>query len=113
MACTQVGKRLMDIWVGILLASAAVYSWKILGYLVPSSVLNHPTISRIANLLTVALLAALLAVQGLTSGSSVMFDARVPAIAVAAILLYFRAPFVVMVAVAALVAGLIRLWFGI
>ncbi|MFM1983897.1 MAG: hypothetical protein RL723_332, partial [Actinomycetota bacterium] len=42
----------MDLWLGILLASAAVYSWKIFGYLVPSSVLNHPTISRIANLLT-------------------------------------------------------------
>jgi hypothetical protein len=103
----------MDLWLGILLASAAVYSWKIFGYLVPSSVLNHPTISRIANLLTVALLAALLGVQGLTNGSTLEFDARIPAIAVASVLLYFRAPFVVMVATAALVASLIRIWFGL
>jgi hypothetical protein len=103
----------MDIWFAILLASVAVYSWKILGYLVPSSVLNNPTISRVASLLTVALLAALLGVQGLTTNSEIVFDARVPAIAVAAVLLYFRAPFVVMVAAAALVAGLIRLWFGV
>jgi hypothetical protein len=80
--------------------------------MVPSSVLNHPTISRIANLLTVALLAALLGVQGLTAGGQIVLDARIPAIAVAAVLLYFRAPFVVMVAAAALVAGLLRMFFG-
>jgi branched-subunit amino acid transport protein len=102
----------MTIWFGILLASAAVYSWKILGYMVPSSVLNNPTVARIASLLTVALLAALLGVQGLTGGGEIVFDARVPAIAVAAILLYFRAPFVVMVAASAVVAALLRFFFG-
>lgn len=102
----------MSLWLGILIASAAVYSWKILGFLVPGSVLKHPTISRIANLLTVALLAALLGVQGLTGGGQIEFDARIPALGVAAILLYLRAPFVVMVAAAALVAGLLRFFFG-
>ena len=102
----------MTLWLGILIASAAVYSWKILGFMVPSSVLNNPTISRIANLLTVALLAALLGVLGLTGGGEIEFDARVPAIGVAAVLLYFRAPFVVMVAASAIVAALIRLFFG-
>ena len=102
----------MSVWVGILIASAAVYSWKLLGFLVPSSVLKHPTISRIANLLTVALLAALLGVQGLTGGGQIEFDARIPALGVAGILLYLRAPFVVMVAAAALVAALLRLFFG-
>lgn len=102
----------MTIWFGILLASAAVYSWKILGYMVPSSVLNNPTVARVASLLTVALLAALLGVQGLTGGGEIVFDARVPAIAVAAILLYFRAPFVVMVAASAVVAALLRFFFG-
>jgi branched-subunit amino acid transport protein len=103
----------MSLWLGILLASAAVYSWKILGYMVPSSVLKHPTVSRIANLLTVALLAALLGVQGLTGGGEIIFDPRIPALGVAAILLYFRAPFVVMVASSALVAALIRFFFGV
>lgn len=102
----------MSLWLGILVASAAVYSWKILGFMVPSSILNHPTISRIANLLTVALLAALLGVQGLTGSGEIVFDARIPAIGVAALLLYLRAPFVVMVAASAIVAGLIRLFFG-
>jgi len=102
----------MSLWNGILIASALVYSWKILGYLVPNSVLNNPIVSRVAGLLTVALLAALLGVQGLTGSGQVEFDARIPAIAVAALLLYLKAPFVVMVAVSALVAGLLRLFFG-
>ncbi|MFM6971820.1 MAG: AzlD domain-containing protein [Rhodoluna sp.] len=101
----------MTLWVAILVACALVFSWKILGYLVPHSVLNHPTISRIAALLTVALLAALFGVQGFTAGGHVTFDARVPAIGVAAVLLYFRVPYVVMVAAAALVAAGIRLFF--
>ncbi|AIC47446.1 AzlD domain-containing protein [Rhodoluna lacicola] len=102
----------MTLWLGILIASAAVYSWKLLGFLVPSSVLNNPKISRIANLLTVALLAALLGVQGLTGSGEIQFDARIPALGLAAVLLYLRAPFVVMVAASAALAALIRLFFG-
>jgi branched-subunit amino acid transport protein len=102
----------MTLWLGILIASAAVYSWKLVGFLVPSSVLNNPKISRIANLLTVALLAALLGVQGLTGSGEIQFDARIPALGLAAVLLYFRAPFVVMVAASAALAALIRLFFG-
>ncbi len=102
----------MTLWLGILIASAAVYSWKLLGFLVPSSVLNNPKISRIANLLTVALLAALLGVQGLTGSGEIQFDARIPALGLAAVLLYFRAPFVVMVAASAALAALIRLFSG-
>jgi branched-subunit amino acid transport protein len=102
----------MTLWLGILIASAAVYSWKLLGFLVPSSVLNNPKVSRIANLLTVALLAALLGVQGLTGSGEIQFDARIPALGLAAVLLYFRAPFVVMVAASAALAALIRLFFG-
>jgi len=100
----------VTLWTGILIASALVFSWKMLGFMVPSSVLNHPTISRIASLLTVALLAALLGVQGVVADSQIVFDARVPALGVAALLLWLRAPFMVMVAAAALVAALIRLF---
>ena len=101
----------MTLWGGLLLACAAVFSWKIFGFLVPSTVLDRPVVSRIANLLTVALLSALTGVQMLTGNHSVEFDARIPAIVVAAVLLVLRAPFIVMVAVAALVAAIIRLAF--
>lgn len=104
---------MITLWSGILIGSALVFSWKILGYLVPESVLNHPVVSRVASLLTVALLAALLGVQGLTDAGEVTFDARIPALVVAAVLLYFRAPFIVMVAAAAATAALIRMLLGL
>ncbi len=102
----------LDIWTGILLASAAVYSWKLIGFLLPSSVLNKPVVSRSAALLTVALLSALLGIQGFTSDTQFTLDARLPALVVGAILLWLRAPFIVMVAAAAATAALIRLLVG-
>ena len=100
----------MSLWVGIFLGAAAVFLWKIIGYFVPHTLLDNPKVSRIAGLLTVALLSALTGVQLLTSGSEIKFDARIPALLVAAILLRFKAPFVVMVAVAAAVAALLRVF---
>lgn len=101
----------MSIWLAILLGSIAVYSWKILGFVVPKTVLDNPKISKLAGLLTIALLSALTGVQMLTSDSTIEFDARVPALAFAALLLKFKVPFLVVVAAAAAVAALIRLFF--
>ena len=98
----------MTVWLSIIVASLLVYSWKILGFMVPSSVLNHPVISRIASLLTAALLAAIFGVQGFTGGGEIQFDARIPAVGLAAILLWLRVPYVVMVAAAAALAAAIR-----
>jgi branched-subunit amino acid transport protein len=100
----------MSVWLGLLIASAAVYSWKFFGFMVPHTVLDHPKISKIASLLTVALLSALTGVQMLTGGGEIEFDARIPAIGLAALLLRFKAPFIVMVAAAAGLAALIRLF---
>jgi hypothetical protein len=100
----------MSVWLGILVGSVAVYSWKLFGFLVPHTVLDNPKIAKIAGLLTVALLSALTGVQMITSGSQIIFDARIPALAVAALLLRFKAPFIVMVAAAAAVAALIRVF---
>lgn len=100
----------MSVWLGILVGSVAVYSWKLFGFLVPHTVLDNPKIAKIAGLLTVALLSALTGVQMITSGSQIVFDARIPALVVAAVLLRFKAPFIVMVAAAAAVAALIRLF---
>ncbi|MET1044738.1 MAG: AzlD domain-containing protein [Microbacteriaceae bacterium] len=98
----------MTVWQLILLASIVVLALKVSGYLVPEALLEKPTPSRVANLLTVALLAALVVTQTLASGSSIVLDARVPALIVAAGLLVVRAPFIVVVAAAALTAALIR-----
>jgi hypothetical protein len=64
--------------------------------------------SRVANLLTVALLSALVAVQSLGAGTEVVLDARVPAILVAACLFALRVPFILVVIAAAAVAALLR-----
>ena len=100
----------MTLWTAILLAALLCVGWKALGYLVPPKVLEAPRPARIADLLTVALLAALVAVQTLGLGQSIVVDARVPAVIVAGGLLLLRAPFLVVVAAAALVAALLRLW---
>jgi hypothetical protein len=92
----------------ILIASLAVYSWKFFGYLVPERTLERPIVARIASLLTVALLSALLATQAMTTQSQIVFDGRLVAVAVAALLLKLRAPFLVVVIAAAAVAALLQ-----
>lgn len=98
----------MTLTLAILMASLAVYSWKFFGYLVPERVLERPVVARVASLLTVALLSALLATQTFTAGSEIVFDGRVVAVSVAAILLMLRAPFLVVVIAAAAVASLLQ-----
>jgi len=101
----------MTVWQTILLASIAVLALKLAGYLVPPTLLEKPVPFRISNLLTVALLAALIAVQTLGTGQSVTVDARVPALIVAATLLALRVPFILVIASAAATAALLRLLF--
>lgn len=101
----------MTVWQIILLASIAVLAIKLVGYLIPPSLVERPTPARIANLLTVALLAALITVQTLGAGQGIHVDARVPALIVAAGLFALRVPFILVVIAAAVVAALIRLVF--
>lgn len=100
----------MTMWTAILIAAIICVALKTLGYLVPARWLEAPRPMRIADLLTVALLSALVAVQTLGAGQAIVVDARVPAVLVAAGLLLLRAPFLVVVVAAALVAALLRLW---
>ncbi len=99
----------MSVWSAILLAAVICLALKAAGYLVPPSVLEAPRPARISDLLTVALLAALVAVQTLGAGQAVVVDARVPALLVAAGLLWLRQSFLVVVFAAAGVAALLRL----
>jgi branched-subunit amino acid transport protein len=101
----------MNPWLAIVLGSAAVFSWKLLGYLVPAELLKSVWLSKLAGYLTIALLAALVGVQTFVEQQRIQFDARVPAILVAALLLKFKAPFIVIVIAAAATAALVRLAF--
>jgi len=62
----------------------------------------------VSGLLTVALLAALVAVQTIGAGQQISIDARLPAVAVAAGLFALRVPFVIVIIAAAGTAALIR-----
>lgn len=92
----------------VLIASLAVYSWKLLGYLIPEKRIT-PAMRAFAERVTVSLLAALVVVQGFTSTGEIVFDARMPALIAAALLLWFRAPYIVVVIAGALVAALFRM----
>ncbi|HYJ75809.1 MAG TPA: AzlD domain-containing protein [Kineosporiaceae bacterium] len=99
----------MSTWTAVLAACAACFALKLAGYVAPEAWLDRPRVVRIAGLVTVALLAALVAVQTLATGRQLHLDARLPALGVAALLLWRRAPFVVVVAAAAVTAALLRL----
>ena len=102
--------RVVSLWQIVLLASIAVLALKLVGYMVPPSLLGKPTPARIASLLTVALLAALIAVQSLASGTAIVVDARVPAVLLAAGLFALRVPFFVVIIATAATAAVIRMF---
>jgi hypothetical protein len=95
----------------VIIASLAVFSWKMLGYLIPQKLITDG-IRAFSERVTVVLMTALVAVQTLVTGNQVEFDARVPAIGVAAILFALKVPYIVVViAAAATAAGLRFLGF--
>lgn len=96
-------------WAAILLAGAGCYLLKVAGLSVPQRVLEHPVAERVADLIPVALLAALVAVQVFARGHTLVLDARAAGLAVAVGLLVVRAPFLVVVVGAAVTAALLRL----
>ena len=98
----------MTLWAAILLTSTGVYLLKLAGLLVPPRALEHPRVALAATLLPVALLAALVAVQTLSAGRELTLDARLAGVGAGALALLLRAPFLVVVAVAAGTAALLR-----
>ncbi len=100
------------IWGAIVTACVGCYLFKLAGLSVPSGILEHPLLRRIAALLPVALLAALVATGTFAHGSALTVDARVVGLGAAVVVLLLRAPFLVVVVVAAAATALTRLWFG-
>lgn len=98
----------LTVWVAVLASAAVVLATKIAGHLLPARVLARPRVTRTAALVTAALLAALVAVQVGTTDGVLVLDARLVALVVAAVALLLRAPFVVVVLLAALTAALLR-----
>jgi uncharacterized membrane protein len=95
-------------WVAVLVGSLGCYLEKLLGYFLPRSVLEDDRVRRVAGLLPVALLAALVAVQTFAVGQALVIDARLAGLVAAVIALLLRAPFLVVVVVAAVTAAVLR-----
>jgi hypothetical protein len=96
-------------WLAILVAAAGCYALKLAGLALPVRVLAHPVVARVADLVPVALLAALVAVQVWADGPTLAVDARTAGLCFAVVALLLRAPFLVVVIGAATTAALVRL----
>lgn len=108
----------MTLWTIVLLGCVGTLVPKFLGYLVPSRWFAAPRPNRIADLLTVALLGALIAVQTFgatnpqTGSPEVVIDSRLVAVLLAAGMFALRVPYVVVVFAAAGIAAALRGWLG-
>jgi branched-subunit amino acid transport protein len=67
---------------------------------VPSAWVEQPWVARVVDFVPAALLAALVAVQAATSGKDIVLDGRLVGLAVAALALALRAPFIVVLVLA-------------
>ncbi|NUP58013.1 MAG: AzlD domain-containing protein [Pseudarthrobacter sp.] len=98
----------MNLWFWLLLACVLAYAWKLVGYFVPARLLEDPRTSRVAGTMTIGLLASLTVVNAVASGQALAADARLGALAAAAVALALRAPFLVVVIAGAGAAALLR-----
>jgi uncharacterized membrane protein len=92
-------------WWAVLIAVAGCYAAKIAGLSVPQRILDRPLVHEISDALPVALLMALVAVQTFAVGQTLVIDARFAGLCAAVCALLLRAPFLVVVLVAAFVAA--------
>jgi C4-dicarboxylate transporter len=95
-------------WIAVLTASLIAYAFKIAGYTVPPRFLEQPRALGVTEMLPAALLASLVVLQTFSTGSHLALDARAAGLGVAVVALLLRAPFIVVVIVAAVTAALLR-----
>lgn len=94
-------------WIATIGTSAIAYLIKYSGTLIPTKVLESAAIRRINELLPIAMLSALVAVQAFATKRELSIDHRAAGLVVAAIALRLKAGFPVVVGSAALVSALI------
>ncbi|MBB2912877.1 branched-subunit amino acid transport protein [Streptosporangium becharense] len=103
----------MTIWWAVAATCAACYMLKLAGLSAPRRILDHPGVQRFAALVPVALLAALIAVQSFAHGQELHVDwPRTAGLGAAVVALLARAPFLVVLAVAAVVTAATRYLLG-
>ena len=93
-------------WSALFVLCAISYALKASGPVLAGGRQLGPQVRQTLDLVAVPLLAAL--IQTVSDGHRLVLDARVPALAVAAVLVWRRAPFLVVVLAAAATAALLR-----
>jgi branched-subunit amino acid transport protein len=100
------------LWITVLAGAAGCYLLKLAGLSVPASWVEQPWVARIVDFVPAALLAALVAVQALTSGQELVVDGRLAGLAVAALALALRAPFIVVLVLAGAAGAVVHVVTG-
>ena len=95
-------------WAAVLLLGGISYALKAAGLLVLDHVRLPERLTRATTLLPAALLAALVVVQTFADGTSLTLDARAAGVAAGCVAVAFRAPFLIVVILAASVTALLR-----
>jgi uncharacterized membrane protein len=95
-------------WTAIVVGALCVYLVRLAGLSVPSAVLENERVQSVAALLPVALLASLVVLQTFATGTQLTVDARAAGLAVALVAVLLRAPFLLVVLLAAVTTALLR-----
>jgi uncharacterized membrane protein len=96
-------------WAAVIALAGGTYALKAAGPVLLGGRALPDLLTRIANLLPAALLAALIAIGALTSGGEWTIDARAAGVAAALLVAWRRGSFLAIVAAAMLVTAGIRL----
>ena len=100
------------LWAAVVAGSLGCYLLKLAGLSVPAAWVEQPWVARVVDFVPAALLAALVAVQAVASGSDLVLDGRLVGLAVAAVALALRAPFVVVLVLAGAAGALVHVLTG-
>ena len=100
------------LWATVLVGSLGCYLLKLAGLSVPAAWVEQPWVARVVDFVPAALLAALVAVQAVASGNDLVLDGRLVGLAVAAVALALRAPFIVVLVLAGAAGALVHALAG-
>ena len=96
-------------WAGVIALSAGAYLLKAAGALLGDRIDPETAERWSLEIIVVSVLAALIVVQTIGGERRLVIDARLPAVLLAALLVWLRAPFLVIVVAAGATAALLRL----
>jgi branched-subunit amino acid transport protein len=96
-------------WWAVLAMCLSAYALKALGIVLADRIPRNALADGALDVVIVPVIAALIVVQTLDGGREIAIDARLPAVLVAAFLVWRKAPILVIVLAAGAVAALLRL----